>query len=244
MLLKGDTMRAIGYIRVSTQEQATEGLSLQNQRERIEAYAFAKGWEMIEVIEDAGVSAATLDRPGIQRAIKMAQAGAFDVLVVYKLDRLTRSIKDLGYLIQDVFEDSRVKFSSVSDNFDTTTANGKLILNILGSVAQWERDIIAERTRDVLRGKKDRGEKLGNVPYGFRVIQGSLQEAPAEILTIQRMKRLRRNGLSFQQIADRLNTGKAEAPPKRAEKWSKAMVHRLVCEDVRTRKARFLRRVQ
>ncbi len=128
-------MKAVGYIRVSTEEQAREGVSLDNQRKRIEAFCVAKEWTLGRIYADEGVSGSSLKRDGVQELISDCKKGVFDVVVIYKLDRLTRSVKDLGTLIE-TFDKSDVAFSSVSDNFDTTTANGKLVLNILGSVAQ------------------------------------------------------------------------------------------------------------
>lgn len=232
-------MKAIGYTRVSTAEQAAEGLSLENQDVKIRAYCFAKGWELVDMIEDAGESAVSLDRPGMVRLIEMCQRREFDVLVIYKLDRMTRSVKDLGYLIQDIFEQCGVMFSSVMDNFDTSTANGKLILNILGSVAQWERDIISERTRDALAHKKHKGEKLGMVPFGFRLENNRLVEDADEMRLLGTMKRMRRDGMSFQKIADRLNV-KPCPRPRRSMKWSKSTVADLINDHVKARKGRYL----
>ena len=118
-------MRAVGYIRVSTEEQAKEGVSLDNQRMRIEAFCTAKDWQLIKVYTDEGKSAAKLDRDGIKELLSACKSHEFDVIIVYKLDRLTRSVKDLGYLIE-YFEKCDIAFSSVTDNFDTTTAIAKM----------------------------------------------------------------------------------------------------------------------
>ena len=91
-------MKAIGYIRVSTEEQAREGISLDNQRERLRNFCSAKEWNLDKIISDSGYSAKDLNRPGIQDVIKLARKKAFDVLVICKLDRMTRNIRDLGYL--------------------------------------------------------------------------------------------------------------------------------------------------
>ena len=220
-------MKAIGYIRVSTSGQAEEGLSLENQQARIQSFCCAKEWTLDRIITDAGCSAKDLDRPGMQEVITLAHGNAFDVLVICKLDRMTRNIRDLGYLTQDVFEATGVAFSSIADNFDTTTANGKLVLNILGSVAQWERDIIAERTKEVLAHKKSKGEWAGRIPYGFLIgDNGHLEENPEEIRTIQSAKRMKRRGLSIRAIAERLGI-------------SKSVVHRLININLRTLKSKY-----
>jgi site-specific DNA recombinase len=137
-------MRAIGYARVSTDEQSQQGVSLSHQAEKIKAYCMAKDWELIRVVRDEGYSGKDLTRPGIQEIIKGCRKKEFDVVVTLKLDRLTRSVKDLGYLVEDVFNKHCVAFSSLQDNFDTSTANGRMVMNILATLAQWERDIISD----------------------------------------------------------------------------------------------------
>ncbi len=210
-------MKTIGYIRVSTEEQAKEGVSLPNQRKRIEAFCVAKDWALGHIYADEGISGSSLKRDGVQELISDCKQGVFDVVVIYKLDRLTRSVKDLGTLIE-LFDKSNVAFSSVSDNFDTTTANGKLVLNILGSVAQWERDIIAERTRDAISHKKSERQIYNHLPLGFEAGQdGRLIENEKELEIVRRIRSMRTQGLSYQKIADRLNG--SDVPTKKGKKW-------------------------
>jgi site-specific DNA recombinase len=198
-------MRAIGYVRVSTEDQAKEGVSLDAQEERIRAFCFAKGWELVGIKRDEGKSAKDLKRPGAQETIQGCQRKAFDVVVVYKLDRLTRNIRDLGFLLQDVFERYGVAFSSVQDNFDTTTASGKLVLNVMGSVAQWEREIIAERTREAMQFKRAKLQRVGAVPFGYTCVDGQLLPDEGEQAVLNRIRSLRRDGYSYEGIAERLN---------------------------------------
>jgi len=219
-------MKAIGYVRVSTEEQAKEGLSLENQKEKIKAFCFAKDWELLEVYEEKGKSAADLNREGMKRSIEGCQRHLFDVVVVYKLDRLTRSVRDLGYLTQDVFEENGIAFSSIMDNFDTATANGKLVLNILGALAQWERDIISERTKDALAYKKEKGEYLGTVPLGFYLNSGELIKIEDELETVRYIKDLYSMGISYRGIARRLNN--EERPTKRGGHWHDSTVRYLL----------------
>lgn len=224
---EGFKMRALIYTRVSTQEQANEGISLDNQLEKIKAYCFARSWQVIDVIIDDGYSGKNLNRPGMQKIISMAKVKGFDVVVTYKLDRLTRSVKDLGYLIEDVFNKQDIAFTSVTDNFDTSTANGKLILNILGSVAQWERDIIAERTKDVLNFKKDNKKVYNHCPLGFLVDnEGNLIEDTKEQKTITYINQLRKDGLSLSKIANRLNN--ENIPTKKGGNWYKSTIKNIL----------------
>ncbi|MGB6864240.1 MAG: recombinase family protein, partial [Candidatus Aminicenantaceae bacterium] len=128
--------KAIGYIRVSTEEQAREGISLEVQADRISALAKAKGWDLVEIIEDRGLSGKNLERDGIKQIISKCKEGEADIVIVYKVDRLTRKQKDLWHLLEDVFDKHDVGFISVSESFDTTTATGKAFLGMLGTFAQ------------------------------------------------------------------------------------------------------------
>jgi DNA invertase Pin-like site-specific DNA recombinase len=161
--------RIIGYIRVSTDMQAQEGVSLDVQRAKLQAYCTIQDLTLIEVIADEGQSAKTLDRPGLRRALGMLDRGEADGLIIPKLDRLTRSVKDLAELCDRYFREGKPwRLLSVSDAIDTRSAGGMLVLNVLMSVAQWEREAIGERTREGLRHLKQQGVTLGGAPYGWR----------------------------------------------------------------------------
>lgn len=219
-------MNAVGYIRVSTDEQVREGVSLDNQRERIKAFAYAKGWSLEEIYEDPGYSGKNLKRPGIERLIQDAKKGLFDAVIVYKVDRLTRKQKDLWNLIEEVFESNGIGFISVNEPFDTTSAIGKACLGMIGVFAQLERDIIAERTKDALRYKKENGERLGAPSLGFQVIDGEAIENKDEIETLHYIKTLRLEGLTYRAIADRLN--EEEIPTKKGGKWYNSTVQYII----------------
>jgi len=219
-------IRTVGYVRVSTEEQAREGLSLDVQEEKIRAYCTAKGWRLVRIYRDEGFSGKDLNRPALQEMLRDLKADGIQAVVVAKLDRLTRSVRDLGYLIDDLFEG--VALVSVEESLDTTTAGGRFVLHILGAIAQWERETISERTRNTLRFKRERGEWVGRVPYGFKIGPGGrLVEDSDEIRNIQRMKRLRRRGWSYRKIAERFGI-------------SVGLAHELVNTDLRRWKARVL----
>ncbi len=198
-------MRAVGYVRVSTDDQAQNGVSLEAQEVKIRAYCVAKDWELLNIIRDEGCSAKDLNRPGMQKIIEGAKTQLFDVVVTLKLDRLTRSVKDLGYLVEDVFNKYRVAFSSLQDNFDTSTANGRMVMNILATIAQWERDIISERTRDAMQFMKQSLKLVGAVPFGFDNGNGQLTPNPVEMKIAQDIVSLKQGGRSYQNISDHLN---------------------------------------
>lgn len=163
--------KAVGYIRVSTQEQASEGVSLENQEAKIRAYAELKDLELVEIIRDEGKSGKDIKREGVQKLISLSKKKEIDAVVVYKLDRLSRKTRDLLFLVEDVFVKNDIIFHSLNETIDTTTATGKFFLTIMGSMAQLERDLISERTSDALQHlKAHQMRRLGNpdkAPFGF-----------------------------------------------------------------------------
>jgi DNA invertase Pin-like site-specific DNA recombinase len=200
-------MRVIGYVRVSTEEQASGGHSLDAQRAKLESYAKLYDLELIGIECDAGLSAKSLDRPGIQAALAALRDGRADGMLIAKLDRLTRSIADWQTLIDEFFGEKPAKqLASVGDQIDTRTAAGRLVLNVLLAVAQWEREIIGERTKDALRHKIKRGERCGRLRFGYDLAVDKVNLVPnaAEQMSIQTMRELRANGYSLQEICDEL----------------------------------------
>lgn len=155
--------KLIAYVRVSTSEQATEGVSLDMQERAIHAWGEAMGHEIVAVYREEGVSASTLERPQLREAINESLRHSRDGLVVLKLDRLVRSVAGLAELM-DRFNAEGKALISVRDSLDTTSAGGRLVGNIMASVAQWEREIISERTRDALAELKRQGVRLGRPP--------------------------------------------------------------------------------
>jgi site-specific DNA recombinase len=198
-------MRFVGYVRVSTDEQARSGLSIQAQRERLAAWATAFGHDLVEVVADEGESAKTLDRPGMQRVLRMIDRRQVDGVVAAKLDRLTRSSRDLGDMV-DRCERRGVALASVSESLDTSTACGRMVVSMIGAVAQWEREAIAERTAAALAAKRRQGLRYcGRAPYGFGFdADGSMQEDADEQATLDRVEELARHKQSLRDIGREL----------------------------------------
>lgn len=198
--------KTIGYCRVSLDKQAERGLSLEAQREKLQAYSKVYDLELVEIIVDAGQSAKSLDRPGLQKALKLLRAKKSQALVVAKLDRLTRSVRDLGELLEEHFAPGKSDLMAVDMQIDTRTAAGRMILNILTSIGQWERETIGERTSAVMQLKKSRGEFTGGaVPFGYKLgPDGKLLTNPVEQKAIAEALRLRVEGLSLRAIAAKL----------------------------------------
>jgi DNA invertase Pin-like site-specific DNA recombinase len=221
-----------GYIRVSTEQQAGEGVSLDAQRTKLHAYAVAMDLDLVAVFEDAGLSAKTLARPGLQAALAMLDDGKASGLVVVKLDRLTRSVRDLGELVDRYFA-SRFSLLSLSDSIDTRTASGRLVLHVLGAVSQWEREATAERTRDALAQLRADGVRLGAEPLGWRrgdTVDASghrsCEEVPPETATIRRLLELQQQGLSVREIAAAVDAEGLQT--KRGGRWHPTTVHRIL----------------
>jgi len=223
-------MKAIAYIRVSTEEQATDGVSLKAQRAKVEAYANLYDIELVAVLEDAGQSAKSLNRPGLQKAIAMLKTGKADGLLIAKLDRLSRSVSDWNRLIDGFFgEKAGKQLWSVADSIDTTTAAGRLVLNVLMSVAQWERETIGERTATALQYKKSMGERIsGKIPFGFDLAEDgkTLTRNETEQTIIERIHNLKAKGFSLRKIAGALN--QEGIPSKERKRWNHVQIHRIL----------------
>jgi site-specific DNA recombinase len=181
----------VAYVRVSTDQQVESGLSLSSQQERLQAWATTQGdVELVDIVTDAGESARNLDRPGVARVLGMIDSRAVDVVLVVKLDRLTRSTRDLGDLL-DRLQAADVALVSLTENLDTSTASGRMIVGMLGVVAQWEREIISERTRDALHVKRSRRERFTNVaPTGFRFVDGRMVQDDSETRMLNALREM------------------------------------------------------
>src|SRR5258706_16367997 len=129
--------------------------------------ATVQGAELIDVIVDGGESAKSLNRPGLQKLMGLVNCGGVQAVIVAKLDRLTRSVKDLCGLLE-LFEKRKVALISVAEALDTGSAAGRLVITIMGAVSQWEREAIGERTRDALQHKRGNGERVGNIAFRSR----------------------------------------------------------------------------
>jgi len=225
----------IGYVRVSTEQQADGGVSIDTQREKLRAYATAMDLTLVETIEDAGVSAKSVDRPGLQRALSALEHGEATGLLVTKLDRLTRSVRDLGDLVETYFA-SRFALLSVSDSIDTRTAAGRLVLNVLTSVAQWEREAAGERTRDALAHLRSSGIRLGGEAMGWRRAEATdadgrrlVEGIDEERETVAMILFHSRNGRSLRAICAELT--EAGRRTKKGGRWSPKVVRAILMRE-------------
>jgi len=210
-------MKAVGYIRVSTEEQVRKGISLEVQEDKVKKYADLHNLRLTEIIRDEGRSGKDLEREGMQKIISLCQERKANHLIVYKLDRLTRRTLDLLTLVEEIFKPNKVQFHSITERVDTSTAQGKFFLTITGAMAQMERDLISERTKEALRYKISQGGNVGSPPLEFLAEDKKFSRIDGEFEVVEHIKRLKRKGLSLRQIANRLN--EKGIPTKRAGKW-------------------------
>jgi site-specific DNA recombinase len=219
-------MRAIGYARVSTEEQAREGVSIDAQIAKINDYCALNNWQPCSIEVDRGISAKTLDRPGMNAVIAAAKARAIDAVVVYKLDRLTRSVGDLSSII-DVFDKYDVAIVSWQESLDATTASGRLMMNLLASVSQWEREVIGERTKDAMRYLKAQRKAYSRPVFGYDNVDGELIANKHEQRIIKKARAHRESDKwSYERIAAGLND--ACIPGKRGGMWTAMTVRRIL----------------
>lgn len=219
-------MKVILYCRVSTEEQASTGVSLAAQRARLLQYAELFDLEVVDTVIDAGQSAKTLNRPGLQKALTALVAGEAQGLVVCKLDRLTRSVRDLADLLEQYFG-TRFALHSVAEKVDTSSAAGRMILNIMTTVAQFEREAISERTSFALQHKMAMGEHVGAPPLGYVVVDGRLEEVPEELATVDRIRELRAQGLVLRDIAAQLEA-EGRKTKRGGTTWHSQTVNRIL----------------
>ena len=197
---------AVGYIRVSTAHQADEGVSLDAQRAKLQAWADLNGFELADVHIDAGISGKRADnRPALQAALDQACRESA-ALVVYSLSRLARSTPDTIH-IGERLRKHGADLVSVSERIDTTSAAGQMVFQLLAVFAEFESNQQGERIRAALQYKKSQGKRMGSIPFGWTVDTDgdTLIKHPAEQEALAIIRELREHGLSLRAIADELN---------------------------------------
>lgn len=195
------------YVRVSTTEQAEEGYSVDEQIDKLKKYCEIKDWAIYDTYVDPGFSGSNIKRPAMQRLIADVKRKRFDAVVVYKLDRLSRSQKDTLYLIEDVFAKYNVSFVSLNENFDTSTPFGKAMIGILSVFAQLEREQITERMQmgKVGRAKAGKAMNWSRPVFGYEYIDGEYKVNTFEANIIKRMFEDYMAGISITKLRDKLN---------------------------------------
>lgn len=199
------TRRIATYARVSTEEQATDGVSLDAQESRCRMWADLHGATVVESIIDAGVSGKTMKRDGIARMRSLVNAGEVDTVVVTELSRLTRSAKDFANVVAELTE-AGVSIVSIDNGLDTSDMCGRLVAGILSYVNAFEREQIGQRTRAALAQVRAEGRHIGRPPVGFTSEGGKLTVSdPERVELAQRAATMHAEGTSYRKIADTFN---------------------------------------
>lgn len=194
---------AIGYVRVSTDKQASEGVSLEAQEARIKSWCDANGYELVQVFVDAGISGKSMEaRKGLKDALGSLKKDM--ALVSYSLSRLARSTKDALEIAEKVSK-KKAHMVSLSEAIDGTTAAGRMMFQMLCVLAEFERNLISERTSSALQHKKRTGQKYSPVPFGYQEIEGRLETVESEAMVVAEIVSRRAGGETLQAIADSLN---------------------------------------
>lgn len=222
--------RAVGYVRVSTEMQAAEGLSLESQQAAIEGYCAIHGIRLVKLCKDV-MSGGKDVRPGLGEALRTLQSSA-DVLVVLKFDRLSRSIKHFCELYETYFKDGTKELIAIREAIRLDSSLGRALVGILLVFAQMEREATGERTKEAIHHIRKQGYHFGKVPYGKRAIPAPdnprmkiLVEHEAEKKVIEQLWAWSQDGIGITEMARRLNE-KGIAPPQGKE-WTRSLIYNL-----------------
>lgn len=223
--------RVCGYVRVSTDKQADFGLSLEAQEAEIRRYCTERGFELAEIYVDGGYSAKNTDRPAFQKMVAAIKQGGVTAIVVTKLDRLTRSLRDICSINEDILDPYKVNLIAIRDGINTFEAVSKMLLPFLAIIGQIERQNTSERVKASIRHIHDQGGHYGKVPFGFMTVADGrikrLVDHPEEKPWLDQIFAWYREGLGTTEIAARLNENGIK--PRCAEKWSLHSVYELLC---------------
>jgi len=218
-------MRAALYARVSTEDQAKEGFSLDAQIKKLEAYCRSRGWVPIGHFIDEGYSGRNTNRPEYKRMMDSIED--WDVALVLKTDRMHRNIVNFSTMM-DHFRRKKKEFTAIQENFDTTTANGRFFMNIMQTIAQFESEQIGERVKKGMEYKAKHGTgHLGSGhPYGYRYDNGKLEIVEEEASVVRTIYKMSEEGSSLETIAKALNEASVQA--KKGGHWNKQSVHKIL----------------
>lgn len=198
--------KACVYTRVSTQEQANEGYSIEEQERMCKAYIESKGWEYVGTYSDPGISGRTMNRTGLQKMLTAIKNNKVEAVVIYKLDRLSRKQKDTMTIIEDVFLKNNIVLASLNETLDTSTPWGRAMIGILSSFNQMESENIQMRTMMGREAKvRSGGYAGGKPPIGYRAENGTLVIVPEEAEIVKLVFKMRKEGKTLKQIANDLN---------------------------------------
>lgn len=219
-------MKAVGYIRVSTEKQAREGISLEAQEERIRNYCNYKGYELAEVIKDKGISGGkNKERKGFINVLNRIEQNSFDAIVLYSLERISRDMLTL-LCLERLLNEYDVELHTIEGEIDTSTPDGFMSFAMKAFLGEMERRQVKYRTKKALQFKKERGEVVGSVPYGFKRKGKDLIPVEKEQEIIRIVNRLYKQGKGIAAIARKLT--KLGYKTRRDKEFSALQVRRII----------------
>lgn len=198
------TQKAGVYVRVSTEEQAKEGISIDAQIDRCQAFCKARGWKVHQIYTDAGISAGSLNRPALKTLLQDAYDKKIDILLVYKIDRFSRKLKDLISILEDL-KSKGINFTSVTEQIDTTTAMGEAFFQIIGVFAQLERGMVKERVEMAFSKKISSGEVLNRAPFGYEYKNRRMVIREEEAEKVRQIFEMWAKRVNYKEIAKKFN---------------------------------------
>lgn len=222
--------RVVIYARVSTEEQALKGSSIEDQVQRLKSFALLHDMEIIDIIREEGQSGKSMERPGIKRATELLDTQQADGIAVAKIDRLTRNVRDLIEFVDKYSDEKGYFIQSLSEYIDTSSAMGRMFLNLMGMFAQWERETIVERVKIGMAAKRLRGEVVGSP------IRGCKRGGPRNqfhvqdedyIEIIKKIKDMRRKDMTLREIGKELINQGLYPKKGNTERWSPQQILRL-----------------
>lgn len=210
-------MRAVGYTCLNTMSQQPKNFTLIQQEKIIKKFVASRNWELANIYQEVISTGNQQDQPTLDEIIADSVNGEFDVLVVARLDRLTRNIRKLNTLISTVCMKNGKGLISIEEGLDTYTESGELALQIIDIVTKWDNKRISDRTREIIARKKAKGERVGHAPYGYTYQNKRLVEEKKELDTVKLIVNKREGRMSYHKIARFLN--EQNIVSKRGGKW-------------------------
>ena len=210
-------MRAIGYACLNTLSQKPKNLTLADQEQTIHGFVGDNGWELVDIYREMTSSNNAQNQPMLEKIITKSGENKFDILVIARLDRLTRNIRVLNTLISEMCMRNNIHLISVDEELDTRSECGQLALKIIDIITKWDTKRISDRTREIIARKRAIGERVGHAPFGYTYQNKKLVIVDGEIDTVRLIRLERGKGLSYHKIAKYLNDSKIAS--KRGGIW-------------------------
>lgn len=211
-------MRVIGYTCLNTLSQQPKNLGLEEQERIIQEYVDTHNWDLVDILQElTDTNSGNQHQPKLAEIIENSNKGKFDALVIPRLDRLTRNIRQLNTLISEMCIKNGVELISIEEGLDTRNECGELALHIIDIITKWDTKRISDRTREIIARKRAKGERVGHAPFGYTYRNKKLVPVDAELKTVRLICDQRERGSSYHKIAKFLNERKI--PSKRGGIW-------------------------